>query len=62
MTFVLLRTWRSFGGGDEGPFHCDDCCFVSRSYPVDTGLVTCHDVLKKLHVFNESSNKSPAIV
>ena len=34
MTFVLLRTWRPFfGRGDVGPFHCDDCCFVSGSYP-----------------------------
>jgi len=33
MTFVLFRTWRPFfGHGDVGPFHCDDCCFVSGSY------------------------------
>ena len=29
----LHRTWhRFFGHGDEGPFHCDDWCFVSGSY------------------------------
>jgi len=34
MTFVLLHTWHPFfGHGDVGPFHRDDCCFVSGSYP-----------------------------
>ena len=48
-SFVLLRTWRPFFScGDMRPFHCDDCCFVNVSYQ---GLVTCHNVLKKLHVF-----------
>ena len=33
ITFVLLRTWCPFfGRRDVGPFHCDDCCFVSGLY------------------------------
>ena len=30
---MLLRTWHTlFGRGEGGVFHCEDCCFVSRSY------------------------------
>ena len=32
MDLTLLRTWRaSFGRGEFGDFHCDDCCLASRS-------------------------------
>jgi len=51
MTFVFLRTWRPFfSRGDVGPFHSDDCCFVSGSYPSFV-VFTSQNVLKKLHVF-----------
>jgi len=63
MTFVLLRTWRPFfGRGDEGPFYCDDCCFVCGSYPYtqDSSPVTMF--LWNCTSSHERSNKSPAIV
>jgi hypothetical protein len=34
MVFVELRVVLTFfGHGDDGLFHCDDCPFVSGSYP-----------------------------
>ena len=34
ITLILLCTCRAlFGLGDSGCFHCDDCAFVSGSYP-----------------------------
>ena len=43
ITLILLRTCRAFFGlGDSGCFHCDDCAFVSGSYPYthDSSLIT----------------------
>ena len=62
MTFVLLRTWRSvFGRRDEGPFHCDDCWFVSGLYPQTQDSSPFTMFLGNCTSSQECSNKSPAI-
>jgi hypothetical protein len=36
MSMVFVELWlilTFFGRGDDRLFQCDDCCFVSESYP-----------------------------
>lgn len=51
ITLILLRTCRAFFGlGDSGCFHCDDCAFVSGSYPYT------HDSSPVITVFRNSGS------
>jgi len=52
MTFVLLRTWGPLlWSRRRGALPLWRLLFCLRVVPVDPGLVTCHTVLKKPHVF-----------
>jgi len=49
---MLLQTWRVFfGRGEDGVFHCEDCCYISGSF--FTAMIHLNEVLK--HAKNRKS-------